>query len=110
MAHFWFTPPTRRERRVPMPRRGHPNRLFARLSTKQGLTLIKQDGLYRLLQNPDPRTDYDSAERVYVGGHRYVVGAVEAAALTDAGYGDWLTPANTYGSGPYGDGPFGGNS
>ena len=32
----------------------------------------------------------------------------EAQDLVDAGYGEWLTEANVYGSGPYGDGPFGG--
>lgn len=108
---YWFSPPTQPENRTPMPPRGGGiARLFARLRTEQGLTLIRRDGIFRLLRHPDPQTDYVDAERVYVGGHRYLVNPQEAQDLTDAGYGEWLTgPLSTYGSGPYGDGPFGGS-
>lgn len=105
---YFFTPPSVPENRLPMPARGI-GRLFARLRTNQGMTLIRQGGIYRLVSHPDPTVDYVGAERVYVGGHTYTVTPGEAQSLTDAGYGAWLTEADAYGSGPYGDGPFGGS-
>lgn len=105
---YWFSPPGRRERRVPVGPRGSMARLFGRLETDQGLSLIRRDGVYSQVPNPDPQTDYVGAERIYLGGHRYLISPTEADDLTSAGYGEWVTEANGYGSGPYGDGPFGG--
>lgn len=105
---YRFTTPSVPEHRVPMPRRGSINRLWGRIKTDQGLTLIKAGGLYRTVQYPDPDVDYLDAERVYLGGHVYIVDPAEAQDLTDAGYGQWLQEANVFGTGLYSDGRFGG--
>lgn len=100
MAHvYWFTPPSRLEKRG-------TDRLFGRVNVHQGLTVIKRDGFYSTVEIP-ASDDFATAEEVYLGGHTYVVSEAIAAELVDAGYGSFLTEADAYGAGPYGDGDFG---
>ena len=101
---IFFTPPGRREHRG-----NHP--LFSRLTFTQGLSLLKEDGLYRQAEFPSD-DELVAADVVYLGGHVYPVSAEEAADLESAGYGAWLDeqtpPAFAYGEGPYGEGLYGG--
>lgn len=106
---IYFTPPSRLEHRGK-----HP--LFGRLLFRQGVSVLKESGGYRQVENP---TDEEcaAADAVYLGGHVYVVSAEEAESLDSAGYGAYLdgyygdpggpTP---YGFGPYGAGPYGGTA
>lgn len=81
----------------------------------QGLNLFKMsDGTYLLdqqpsnLSNPDPvRADWDVNVPVftYYGGHIYTISDAEAAALTAAGYGAYVTPLG-YGFARYGTGVY----
>lgn len=103
---IYFTPPSRLEHRGK-----HP--LFGRLLFRQGVSVLKESGGYRQVENP---TDEEcaAADAVYLGGHTYVVAFAEAMALYEAGYGPFLTgfyapdTPTPYGFGPYGAGPYGG--
>lgn len=95
---FWFTPPSRPERRS-------MDRLFGRMSIPQGMTVIKQDGIYSTVTFP-LSDSFEDAEEVYLGGHRYLIDAAKAAALDAAGYGEFIEDADTYGSGPFGEGDY----
>ena len=76
--------------------------LYSRLRTPlRGQNVYKMpDGTYLLdiqpqyLSNPDPlnsANDPSAPVITYYGGHSYVVDATEAAALTAAGFGAYLT-------------------
>lgn len=91
----------------------------------QGVSLLREDGIYRQIESPTDE-EVDAAERAYLGGHIYSITDDDVAALTAAGYGDWIwegegpppvipgdpgTPGSSgYGMGPYGAGPYGGTS
>lgn len=63
---------------------------FRLMTAEVPQSLVKVGGLYRLVDE----TDEDmiaQAERVYLGGRRYVVDDVARAELIQAGYGDWLS-------------------
>lgn len=95
-----FTPPGRIEQRGK-----HP--LFGRLPLEVGVSLLKNDGLYRQVSDPADE-DIRDADLAFIGGHVYLVTNSEAASLTAAGYGEWVeSPGGGYGSGSYGDGLFG---
>lgn len=79
-----FTPPGRLERR------GGTHPLFARMSIVRGVSLLKTDGLYEQVQYPTAE-QVDAADITYLGGHVYSIDSAEAADLTSAGYGDWIT-------------------
>lgn len=98
----YFTPPGRSEHRGT-----HP--LFGRLLFTQGVSLLKESGLYRQASNPTDE-ELDAAEVAYLGGYRYDVDATEASDLIAAGYGAWLegSTSSAYGFGPYGTGAYGG--
>lgn len=95
-----FVPPGRVER----VQSGHP--LFGRMTIKRGVTLLKEGGIYRQVEHPSSE-EMAAAEAAYIGGHVYVVSIEEAAALSTAGYGDWVRDYG-YGSGLYGDDTYGG--
>jgi len=79
-----FTPPTRPERRST-----HP--LFGKISTPQGLSVLKgYDGLYRQVEGPLDE-DVAAAEITYLGGYRYPIDETERLALVAAGYGEFIT-------------------
>lgn len=56
----------------------------------RGRTVLKVDGAYATYDYPT-QDQIDSAEEVYLGGHKYTVSDSVAAALTSAGYGDRLS-------------------
>lgn len=98
-----FTPPGRVEHRG-----NHP--LFGRLRFTQGVSLLKEGGIYRQVEIPTYE-ELVAADVTYVGGHTYEIGPDEAAALIAAGYGDYIDfgiQYGPYGLGPYGGGPYGG--
>jgi len=80
-----FSPPGRLEHWPVM----HP--LFGRLSIMQGVSLLKESGVYRQVDGPSAE-EITAAEITYLGGRVYEVTAEEAAALTAAGYGNWMVP------------------
>jgi len=80
-----FSPPGRLEHWPVM----HP--LFGRLSIMRGVSLLKESGVYRQTSEPLAE-EIAAAEITYLGGHVYEVTAEEAAALTAAGYGNWMVP------------------
>jgi hypothetical protein len=98
-----FTPPTQDRTPAVLPEtRGLQLALYRHVRPiAQGLNIWKMpDGTYLLdqqpqqLSNPDPaRHDDDATTPVitYYGGHVYTVSTAEAAALTAAGYGAYLT-------------------
>lgn len=98
MAVYWFTPPTRYEKRG-------TDRLFGRVNVAQGQTVIKRDGVYQTVELPES-DGFESAEEVYLGGHIYLINDEVATALTDAGYGEFLEEADAYGAGAYGSGDY----
>ena len=95
---YWFTPPTRLEKRG-------QDRLFGRMNAHQGETIVKRDGIYSVA-GFRAGDDDATAQEVYVGGHIYLLTEEQATGLTDAGYGEFITQADSYGSGPYGAGDY----
>lgn len=103
VAVIVFTPPVRLEHRG-------KHRLFGRLRFRQGMTLLKEAGLYRQVEVATAE-EIAAADIAYLGGHRYLISADEANDLIEAGYGDFIDFGDgprAYGSGPYGAGPYGG--
>lgn len=95
----YFTPPGRDEHRG-----NHP--LFGRLLFTQGVSLLKEDGFYRQVENPTDE-EVAAAEKVYFGGREHDLTFEESVSLTDAGYGNWIL-TGPYGDGVYGAGAYGG--
>ena len=56
----------------------------------RGLTVLKTAGVYTTVDFPR-QEDCDGADICYLGGHIYTVDDTEAAALTAAGYGAYIT-------------------
>jgi hypothetical protein len=83
---YQFTPPTV-QRRISM---DHRDFLWSRVSYSEGVTVVKTtSGGYR--QESFHNTNADDIAVVYPGGHVCVVDDAEAASLTAAGYGAFLT-------------------
>src|SRR5688572_10937548 len=82
----------------------HP--LLRRMPLYVGVTVFKKDGLYREVHGPFLPEDIDDSDITYIGGHEYIITEEEAAELTAAGYGVYITYAG-YGSGLYGVGNYG---
>ncbi len=76
---FYFTPPTVAEGPA------GENILHYRYKLDRGITVIKEDGVYREERFPYAE-DLANADLYYLGGHRYEVSATEKAALEAAGY------------------------
>ena len=56
-----------------------------------GLNLFRIDGTFRQVELPEV-DDFERADRVYLGGRRYVISETEANELIAAGYGDTVAP------------------
>ena len=95
---YWFTPPVRLERFGDDP-------LWSKMDHPVGITVIKIDGVYGQYPYADPEL-FDGAEAVYLGGHRHRISSAEAADLTEAGYGEFITEGDSYGAGSYGEGDY----
>ena len=81
---YIFNPPTVEEG----PIGGH--RLFYFYKMLKGITVLKNNGVYKQVRYPY-QDDLESADIAYVGGYEYTVDDDEAASLTAAGYGSYLT-------------------
>lgn len=82
VAHL-FTPPGRIERRG-------THRLFGRLPLVQGVSLLRENGLYRQVEAPTDE-EVSAAEVVYLGGRVYHITDAEMYDLSNAGYGQWIS-------------------
>ena len=78
-----FSPPGRLERWPVL----HP--LFGRMSIMRGVSLLKELGVYRQTSEPSAE-EITAADATYLGGYVYEIDAAEVAALTAAGYGEWI--------------------
>jgi hypothetical protein len=67
--------------------------LFGRAPHPVGVTVLREAGLYRRVIDPREE-ELRAADRIFLGGRVHVVDDVEAAALTAAGYEDYLSPAD----------------
>lgn len=84
---FEFRPPSVTRR---FHKNGHRDFLWDRVSYQEGLTVVKTtSGGYR--QEALHNSDATDIAVVYLGGHVSRVDATEAASLTAAGYGSFLT-------------------
>lgn len=70
-----------------------PTRLDQFYTLPRGITILKVNGKYREERYP-LSSDVKDADIAYVGGHVYKVSNEEAAELTAAGYGEYLTEIN----------------
>jgi hypothetical protein len=117
---YSFTPPSvQRGYNGPAVRGGG---LFRRMKVSVGQSLLKKNGFYTLLFEPDS-DDLTNSDLYYIGGYQYVVSDAEAADLIAAGYGAQLGPTDgtppvdpgpviggddaLYGVGDYGEGIYG---
>jgi hypothetical protein len=83
-----FTPPTRREHYGTRAQ----NPLTVRIGYPTGQTVIKAGGFYTTYAFNEVSDEMVSdADAAYFGGHDYVISDAEAAALTAAGYGSYIT-------------------
>jgi hypothetical protein len=82
----------------------HP--LLRRVPLWVGVTVLKENGIYREVRDEVDPADIDVAEAVYLGGHEYVISEEEAAELIAAGYGIYIKYSG-FGSGFYGLGSYG---
>lgn len=64
--------------------------LFSRYKDRRGISVLKEGSSYREVRYPTD-TEVDAATIAYIGGHEYTVTDAEATALTNAGYGSYLT-------------------
>lgn len=79
-----FTPPTVDE----APAGEGP--LFYRYKLTRGISVLKVGAAYREVRYPS-QEEIEAADITYMGGHAHTVDATEAAALTAAGYGAYIT-------------------
>ena len=86
-----FVPPTA-DTVSPVLADPHPgNALFRHYKRRAcGRSVLKESGVYTTVDNP-PADRVNAADVAYIGGHRYEVTAAEATALTNAGYGAYLS-------------------
>jgi hypothetical protein len=76
---FYFLPPTVEEGPA-----GY-NKLHIRYKLTRGITVIKENGVYRQARYPYIE-ELQNAEAYYLGGHKYEVSVAEKASLEAAGY------------------------
>lgn len=69
---------------------GEDHRLWQFYKLDRGVTIIKANNGYAQVRFPTQDL-LDSVEAYYLGGHEYEVSNTEAASLTAAGYGSYLT-------------------
>lgn len=69
---------------------GEDHRLWQFYKLDRGVTIIKVNNGYSQVRYPTQDL-LDSVEAYYLGGHEYEVSNTEAASLTAAGYGSYLT-------------------
>ena len=59
--------------------------LFSRYRLTKGVSVIKEDGVYRELQSPSSE-EIEASEAFYLGGITYEVNLAEKSSLEAAGY------------------------
>lgn len=67
------------------------NPLFGRYRLTRGLSLLVSGSTVTLVQYP-AQEDLDLYDYVYLGGYNHIISDAEAATLTAAGYGAYITP------------------
>ena len=82
-----FNPPTVDE--TP-PAYARARGLLRRVKLATGVTVLKQDGFYRQVREPEGEA-IDTADIAYLGGRDYPVTEQEALELQAAGYGSFLS-------------------
>lgn len=88
MSHQIFTPPV--QAKAEPAGRGHRLWSFFR-GANWGVTVLQQqDGTFVQRQFVD-QVEADAALKVYLGGHVYTVSSAEVTALTNAGYGSYIS-------------------
>lgn len=85
-VRYIFTPPTVKRRLHPPPHDDFLRRLYV----DRSLTVLKEDGFYRQVEDPTDE-EVAAADIAYPGGRRYVVDESERDALVEAGYGSRIT-------------------
>lgn len=78
-----FTTPT-------TPERLGGDAFFSRIHLDRGVTVLKETGAYREVSDPTPE-EVTAADIAYLGGRKYTIDAAEAADLTAAGYGAYIS-------------------
>lgn len=86
MANYYFTTPTVEE--TPM----GDGALFSRYKINKGVSVLRINGLYSSYRYP-AQTDIATATEFYLGGTKTLINQQTADALTEQGYGDYITPA-----------------
>lgn len=66
----------------------HP--LWGRYKLNRGLSLLVSGSTVTLVQYPN-QEDLDQYDYVYLGGYTHTISTAEAATLTAAGYGAYIT-------------------
>lgn len=66
------------------------DRLFGRYRIDRGVTLVVSGSTVRAVQYP-LQEELGGYDHVYMGGHVYTITSAEAAVLTAAGYGAYIT-------------------
>lgn len=84
-----FTPPTVGTR-WPV-----TDRFWSRLTMTDSYSVLKLDGFYRQVSDPS-NEDVAAADVAYLGGRRYRVDDAEVEALTEAGYGEYLSTEEVF--------------
>lgn len=64
--------------------------LWDRAHLTVGITLLKNGSSYTQEENPADE-DVAAADVAYLGGHTYTISDAEASALTEAGYGAYIS-------------------
>ena len=81
-----FTPPTSREAAYP----GSRSPILRRLTRVVGTSVLLSGGSYRNVREPSAE-DCAAAVELFLGGRSYEVSPAQVAALTAAGYGDFIS-------------------
>lgn len=73
------------------PRERQSNGLFRRMNIPVGLTVLKEHGFWKTVQNAEAER-LAAADRYFLGGHAYPIDGATYTELATAGYGDYCVP------------------
>jgi hypothetical protein len=83
---------------------------LSRVSLARGITIIQRANLTFYETRFPAQTELEEANNYWLGGHEYPLTDAEVTALTDAGYGAYISdyiPPGGYGWEEYGGGDYG---
>lgn len=87
MTSYLFTTPTVQENQAG----GGP--LFARYKIDRGVTVLRKDGIYSSYRYPSQQ-QIAEADEIYMGGTETIIDQATAQALTEQGYGAYITESD----------------